>query len=108
MLDEYGDHSHTCFQHSGTTKVAHEHILSALDTMFRRSGYTTKRKNVTCSRGSKKGDSTWRSERSNSPGKANVVSDVTLVRDFSGNCQCDARRNGQLRSDDPDLLLAVS
>ena len=103
ILDPYGDHSHTCSQHSGTTKDAHEHILSALDTMCRRSGYTNRRKNVTSRRGSKKGDLEIRDI--NLAGKRDLVIDVALVYDFSGDCSRDARRNGQLRYDDPDLLL---
>ena len=56
MLDAHGDHSHTCTKHSGTAKDAHKHILSALDTMCKRCGITTKRKNITSSRDSKKED----------------------------------------------------
>ena len=103
ILDAYGNHSDTCSQHSGTTKNTYEHILSALDTMCRRSGYTTRRKNVTPSRGSKKGDLEIRDI--NLGGKRDLVIDVALVHDFSGNCSRDARCNGQLRYDDPDLLL---
>ena len=103
ILDAYGDHSQTCSHHSGITKDAHEHILSALDTMCRRSGYTTRRKNVTSSRGSKKGDLEIRDI--NLAGKRDLVIDVALVHDFLGNRSCDARRNGQVCYDDPDLLL---
>ena len=37
--------------------------------------------------------------------KLDLLIDVALIRDFSGNCLGDARRNGQLRYDDPDLFL---
>ena len=85
------------------SKDANEHILCALDTMCRRSGYTTRHKNVTSSRGSKKGDVEIKDI--NLAGQRDLVIDVALVHDFSGNCLRDARRNGQLRYDDPDLLL---
>ena len=35
VLDVLGDHSHTCPQHSGSTKDAHEHILSAVEKVFK-------------------------------------------------------------------------
>ena len=85
------------------SKDANEHILCALDTMCRRSGCTARRKNVTSSRGSKKGDLEIRDI--NLAGKRDLVIDVAIVHDFSGNCLRDAQRNGQLRYDDPDLLL---
>ena len=34
-------------QHSGSTKEAHEHILSALEKVVKRSGFITRRRNVT-------------------------------------------------------------
>ena len=41
----------------------------------------------------------------NLAGKSHLVIDVALVHDFSGDCWRDVRRNGQLRYDDPDMLL---
>ena len=70
--------------------------------MCRRSGYTTRRKDVTSSRGSKKGD--LEIQDINLGGQRDLVIDVALVHDFSGNSR-DAHRNGQLRYDDPNLLL---
>ena len=72
--------------------------------MCRRSGYTTRRKNVTSSRGFKKGDLEIRDI--NLAGKLDLVIDVSLVHEFTGNSRSDDyRHNGQLRYDDPDLLL---
>jgi hypothetical protein len=95
ILDAYGHHSQTCShsQHSGTTKDAHEHFLSALDIMCKRSP----RKNVTSSRGSKKGNLEIRDI--NLAGQRDLVVYVALVHDFSGNVWRDARHNGQLRCD---------
>ena len=59
------------------TKDANEHILSALDTMCRRSGCTTRRNNVTSSCGSKNGDLKI---RDNLMGKRDLVMDVGQVR----------------------------
>ena len=70
--------------------------------MCRRSGYTTRRKDVTSSRGSKKGD--LEIQDINLGGQRDLVIDVALVHDFSRNLR-DAHRNGQLRYDDPNLLL---
>ena len=61
-------------------------------------------KNVTSSCGSKQGDLEIRDI--NLAGKRDLVIDVSLVRDFTGNNRRDDfRRNGQLRYDDPDLLF---
>jgi len=103
VLDALGDHSHTCSQHSGSTKDAHEHILSAVEKVVKRAGFTTRRRNVTSSRGGQKGD--LQIQNINLAGRTHLVIDVACVHDFSGDCWRDVRRNGQLRYDDPDMLL---
>jgi len=103
VLDALGDHSHTCSQHSGSTKDAHEHILSAVEKVVKRAGFTTRRRNVTSSRGGQKGD--LQIQNINLAGKTHLVIDVACVHDFQGACLRDVRRNGQLRFDDPDMLL---
>jgi len=103
VLDALGDHSHTCSQHSGSTKDAHEHILSAVEKVVKRAGFTTRRRNVTSSRGGQKGD--LQIQNINLAGRTHLVIDVACVHDFSGDCWRDVRRNGQLRFDDPDMLL---
>ena len=61
--------------------------------MCRRSGYTTQRKNVTSSRGFKKGDLEIRDI--NLAGKRDFVIDVSLFHEFMGNSRRDDyRRNG--------------
>ena len=69
----------------------------------KRAGFTTRRRNVTSSRGGQKGD--LQIQNINLPGKTHLVIDVALVHDFSGDCWRDVRRNGQLRYADPDMLL---
>ena len=101
MLDALGDHSYTCPQHSGSTKDAREHILSALEKGFKRGGFTTRRRTVTSSRGGQKGD--LQIQNFNLAGKTQLVIDVALVHDFSGDCWRDVSRNG--RYADPDMLL---
>ena len=103
VLDALGDHSHTCSQHSGSTKDAHEHILSALEKVVKRAGFTTRRKHVTSSRGGQKGDLQIRNI--NLAGTSDLIIDVALVHDYSGDCRRDVHRNGQLRHADPDTLL---
>ena len=66
--------------------------------------HPTQLRNVTSSRGSKGGDLEIRGI--NLAGKHDFVIDLSLVHDFTGNSRRDDfRRNGQLRYDDPDLLL---
>ena len=69
----------------------------------KRAGFTTRRRNVTSSRGRQKGD--LQIQNINLAGKTHLVIDVALVHDFSGDCWRDVNRNGQLRDADPDMLL---
>ena len=46
VIDMYGDHIHTCQQHTGSTKDAHETILDALEQICHDSGLTTHRRNI--------------------------------------------------------------
>ena len=56
VIDDFGDHLHTCTQHAGATTGAHEHILTALQRLFTKAGYRTDRKHVPHSRGLKKAE----------------------------------------------------
>ena len=103
VLDALGDHSHTCPEHSGSTKDAHKHILSALEKVFKRGGFTTRCRTVTSSRRGQKRN--FQIQNINFAGKTQVVIDVTLLHDFSGDCWRDVSRNRQLRYADPDMLL---
>ena len=103
MLDVLGDHSHTCPQHSASTKDVHEHILSALGKGLKRGGFTTRRRTVTSSHGGQKGD--LQIQNVNLAGKTHLVIDGALVHDFLSDCWRDVRRNGQLCYADPDMLL---
>ena len=94
--DKYhGHHSHTCPQHSGSTKDAHEHMLSALKRVVKRVGFTTRRRNVTSSRGGQKGD--LQIQNINLAGETHLVIDVALVTRYLGwlleyNCCADWRQ----------------
>ena len=77
--------------------------MSALEKVVKRGGFTTRRRNVTSSRGGQKGD--LQIQNMNLAGKTHLVIDVALVHDFSGDCWRDVSRNGQLRYADPDMLL---
>ena len=41
VIDSHGDHIHTCWQHTGSTKDAHETILDALQKICYDAGLTT-------------------------------------------------------------------
>jgi hypothetical protein len=55
-IDDFGDHLHTCTQHAGATSGAHKHILTALQRLSTKAGYSTDRMHVPHSRGLKKAD----------------------------------------------------
>ena len=56
--------------------------MSALEKVVKRAGFTTRRRNVTSSRGGQKGD--LQIQNINLAGKPHLVIDVALVHDFSG------------------------
>jgi hypothetical protein len=67
-------------QHAGATMGAHEHILTAMQTIFTQAGYRTDRKNVPHSRGLKKADLVIKDFRL--AGVRNVILDVSLRHEF--------------------------
>ena len=46
VIDTYGDHIHTCRQHTGSTKDARETILDALQQICHESGLTKQRRDI--------------------------------------------------------------
>ena len=44
--DSHGDHIHTCRQHTGSTKDAHETILDAMQQICHASGLSTQRLDI--------------------------------------------------------------
>ena len=46
VIDLHGDHIHTCRQHTGSTKDAHETILDALQTICHEAGLITQRRDI--------------------------------------------------------------
>jgi hypothetical protein len=86
-IDAFGDHLHSCTQHAGTTRVAHEHILTAAQA-----GYATERKNVPQSSGMKKANLLIKDCQLE--GVRNVNINVTLRHDFLGSC-ANLQRNGE-------------
>jgi hypothetical protein len=97
-IDEYGDHLHSCTQHTGATTGAHEHILTAVQRLFIQAGYTTERKNVPHSRGMRKADLHVKDFRIDGIWD---VTDVTLRGEFHGSCN-DPARNGKASYADPN------
>jgi hypothetical protein len=79
------------------------HVVARPRLQEDRGGFTTRRRNVTSSRGGQKGD--LQIQNIDLAGKTHLVIDVALVHDFSGDCWRDVSRNGQLRYADPDMLL---
>ena len=46
VIDSHGDHIHTCRQHTGSTKDAHETILDAMQQICHASGLSTQRLDI--------------------------------------------------------------
>ena len=46
VIDEYGDHVHSCKKHSGSTKSAHETVLDAVEALCHQAGLSTERRNI--------------------------------------------------------------
>ena len=92
VIDDFGDHLHTCTQHAGATSGAHEHILTALQRLFTKAGYRTDRKHVPHSRGLKKADLLIKDFQLQ--GVRDVIVDVTCRYEFRGSC-ANQERNGE-------------
>ena len=46
VIDEFGDHIHSCKKHTGSTKAAHETLLDALEALCFQAGIKTERCNI--------------------------------------------------------------
>jgi len=101
-IDAHGDHIHTCPKHSGA-KPAHELVVAAVADLARAAGFSTRTRNVTATRGRQRGD--IEILRLNVGGHANMVIDVTILHEMSGNCNgINVGLNGQLRGQGESLL----
>jgi len=46
VIDEFGDHIHSCKKHTGSTKAAHETLLDVLEALCFQAGIKTERRNI--------------------------------------------------------------
>jgi hypothetical protein len=117
VIDESGDHIHSCKQHTGSTKAAHETILDAVETLCRQVGIETERRNIPSIK-TRNGKSNWtgrlgaqarQCDSQHIGGYADLILDVALIHEFGGNHMADdVSRNGNPRNDDPSKLLEAT
>ena len=97
------DHINTCRVHSSNWTRAHNHVLTALESICNSAGYATKHKHVLTSAGQRRADL----EILNIQVAQNIdlLVDITMRHDFVG-AGHDGLNQGQLRNrDNPDKLL---
>ena len=61
VIDEYGDHVHTCKKHTGSTKAAHETVLDAVEVLCHQAGLSTELRNIPTNRMARPDRVTWSS-----------------------------------------------
>ncbi len=110
VIDEYGDHVHSCKKHSGSTKSAHETVLDAVEALCHQAGLSTERRNIPTivKQNGKTGQGDLVIKRANVGGDANLIIDVALIHEFGGNHMADVSLNGTLRHAQPDKLLEAA
>jgi hypothetical protein len=97
------DHVNTCLTHASNWTRAHNHVLTALESICNSAGYATKHKHVLTSAGKRRADL----EILNIQVARNIdlLVDITLRHDFVG-AGHNGLNQGQLRNPDhPDKLL---
>ena len=97
VIDTYGDHIHTCRQHTGSTKDAHETILDALQQICHESGLTTQRRDIPSVRkaNGKTGRGDLLIKDANIGGDRHLVMDIACTHEFCGDHRRDVTHNGQ-------------
>ena len=107
VIDEYGDHVHTCKKHTGSTKAAHETVLDAVEVLCHQAGLSTEQRNIPTvkKQNGKTGQGDLVIKGANIGGDTNLIIDVSLIHEFGGNHMADVSLNGALRHAQPDKLL---
>ena len=110
VIDEYGDHVHTCKKHTGSTKAAHETVLDAVEVLCHQAGLSTERRNIPTvkKQNGKTGQGDLLIKGANIGGDTNLIIDVALIHEFGGNHMADVSLNGALRNAQPDKLLEAA
>ena len=110
VIDEFGDHIHSCKKHTGSTKAAHETLLDALEALCFQAGIKTERRNIPSvtkpNRKIGRGDLVLLNV--NIGGHRHLIIDVALNHEFGGNHMADVTRNGAMRAADPARLLEAT
>ena len=106
----YGDHIHTCQQHTGSTKDAHETILDALEQICHVSGLNTQRRNIPSVQKAhgKTGRGDLLTKDTTVGGARHLVINIACTHEFCGNNRRDVTRKGQLRDPDVNKLLETT
>ena len=110
VIDTYCDHIHTCRQHTGSRKDAHETILDALERICHDSGLTTQRRYIPSIRkkNGKNGRGDLLIKDANVGGNRHLIIDIACTHEFCGNTCKDVTRNGQLRDRDVNKILETT
>ena len=97
------DHANTCLTHSSNWTRAHNHVMTALESICNNAGYATKHKRVLTSAGKQRAD--LEILKIQVAQQIDLLVDVTLRHDFVG-AGHNGLNQGQLRNpDNPDKLL---
>ena len=107
VIDTHGDHVHTCKQHSGSKKEAHETIVEALQSLLTQAGLsntTAKLPKVRMPDDTTRQGDIW-VKNAHLGGHQDLIIDVSVVHEFGGDNMVDVSRNGQLRDIDPYRTL---
>ena len=97
------DHVNTCLTHSSNWTRAHNHVMTALESIRNNAGYATKHKRVLTSAGKQRADLEILNIQVAQ--QIDLLVDVTLRHDFVG-AGHNGLNQGQLRNpDNPDKLL---
>jgi len=103
VIDEFGDHIHSCKKHTGSTKAAHEALCF-------QAGIKTERRNIPSVKkpNGKIGRGDLVLKNVNLGGHRHLIIEVALNHEFGGNHKADVSRNGALRAADPAKLLEAT
>ena len=78
---------HSCKQHTGSTKSAHETVLDAVEALCHQAGLSTQRRNIPTVKKpngkTEQGDLVIK--HANIGGDSNLIIDVALIHEFGGN-----------------------
>jgi len=110
VIDEFGDHIHSCKKHKDSTKAAHDTLLDALEALCFQAGIKMERRNIPSATkpNGKIGRGDLVLKNVNLGGHRHLIIDVALNHEFGGSHMADVARNGVLRAADPAKPLEAT